>query len=48
MREDSARLYRFRIVSLDRKRASSGIMVPFTKSDEKEVLSYKATCVAII
>ena len=40
MREHSVHLYRFRIISLDRKRAASGIVVRFTKSDEK-VCSYK-------
>ena len=47
MREHSVRLYRFRIISLDRRTAVSKIMVRFTKSDEKEVLS-SATCVAIM
>ena len=47
MREHSARLSKFRIISLDGKRAVSGIVVRFTKSHEKEVLS-EATCVAIM
>ena len=47
MRQHSARLYRFRIISLDHKRPASRIVVCFTKSNEKEVLS-SATCMAIM
>ena len=46
VREHSACLYRFRIIHLDYKQATSEV-VHFTKSNEKEVLSY-AMCVAIM